>query len=133
METIMLRKSLYVVLLLSWPMAAYSGPVETLLDTYRQQGAKAFSAGTGETRWTQVNADNKRRSCSDCHGSDLSQVGKHAKTGKRIEPMAPSANPQRLTDVAKIEKWFKRNCKWTWGRACTAQEKGDFLIFLQQQ
>ncbi|MGD8910966.1 MAG: DUF1924 domain-containing protein [Chromatiales bacterium] len=129
----MLKKKHYVVLLLLWPIAAYSGSVETLLDTYRQQGAKQFSAGTGESLWTQVNTENKRRSCSDCHGSDLSQVGKHAKTGKRIEPMAPSANPQRLTDMAKIEKWFKRNCKWTLGRACTPQEKGDFLIFLQQQ
>jgi hypothetical protein len=47
--------------------------------------------------------------------------------------MAPSVNPQRLTDARKIEKWFKRNCEWTWGRACTIQEKGDILRFLQQQ
>jgi hypothetical protein len=55
------------------------------------------------------------------------------KTGKRIEPMAVSVNPQRLGDMAKIEKWFRRNCKWTLGRACTAQEKGDLLSFLRQQ
>jgi hypothetical protein len=129
----MLKKSFYVVLLLLWPMVAFSGPVETLLDKYHQQGAKQFSASKGEAGWTRVTADNNHRRCSDCHGSNLSQVGKHAKTGKRIEPMAPSVNPQRLTDMAKDEKWFKRNCKWTWGRACTSQEKGDFLIFLHQQ
>ncbi|HCS12500.1 MAG TPA: hypothetical protein DIW28_01710, partial [Zetaproteobacteria bacterium] len=44
---------------------------------------------------------------------------------KRIEPMAPSVNPERLTDPAKIEKWFGRNCEWTIGRDCTAQEKAD--------
>jgi hypothetical protein len=129
----MLKKSFYVVLLLLLPMVAYPAAVETLLDKYRQQGAKQFSASKGKARWTQVNTDNNHRSCSDCHGSDLSLVGKHAKTGKRIEPMALSVNPERLTDMAKIEKWFKRNCKWTLGRACTPQEKGDFLIFLQQQ
>jgi hypothetical protein len=128
-----MKKRVYFVLLLILPTVAYSGAVETLLDRYRQQGAKQFSSIEGESRWTQINTENKRRSCSDCHGLDLNHVGKHAKTGKRIEPLAPSANPERLTDMAKIEKWFERNCKWTLGRACTPQEKGDFLVFLQQQ
>lgn len=44
--------------------------------------------------------------------------------------MAPSANPERLTDVRKIEKWFKRNCKWTLGRECSAQEKTDLLLYI---
>ena len=47
--------------------------------------------------------------------------------------MAPSVNPKRLTDRSKIEKWFKRNCKWTLGRECTPQEKGDILTFLLAQ
>ncbi|MEJ2454494.1 MAG: DUF1924 domain-containing protein [Candidatus Thiodiazotropha sp.] len=130
----MLRKRYFYFAALVWmPAIVHSAEVESLLDKYRQQGVEQFSAIKGETRWNLVNGDNSGRSCSDCHGSNLSQVGKHAKTGKRIEPMAPSANPKRLTDMAKIEKWFKRNCKWTLGRACTPQEKGDFLVFLQQQ
>jgi len=36
-------------------------------------------------------------------------------------------------DAAKTEKWFLRNCKWTMGRTCTAQEKGDFLAYFQSQ
>jgi hypothetical protein len=39
----------------------------------------------------------------------------------------------RLTDVASIEKWFLRNCRGTWGRECSAQEKGDLLLFINQQ
>jgi len=55
------------------------------------------------------------------------------RTAKRIEPMAPSVNPERLTDPAKIEKWFGRNCEWTIGRDCTTQEKADFLAFIQSK
>ena len=57
----------------------------------------------------------------------------HPQTGKPIKPLAPSANPQRLTDLREINKWLLRNCKWTLGRECSAQEKGDFLTWLRQQ
>ncbi|MEJ2592211.1 MAG: DUF1924 domain-containing protein [Candidatus Thiodiazotropha sp.] len=132
----MLKRKLIVPVMLLLPMLAQAGAVDSLLETYRQAGAADFSAVQGETRWKQSNVDPKNgqsRSCSDCHTANLKQVGKHAKTGKKIDPMAPSVNPQRLTDAAKIEKWFKRNCNWTLGRACTPQEKGDYLLYLRQQ
>jgi hypothetical protein len=47
--------------------------------------------------------------------------------------MAPSVNAERLTEAKKMDKWFLRNCKWTLGRACTAQEKGDVLMWLRDQ
>ncbi|HEY5789135.1 MAG TPA: DUF1924 domain-containing protein, partial [Gammaproteobacteria bacterium] len=65
--------------------------------------------------------------------SDLRSAGRHLRTRKPIEPLAPSANPRRLTDTAEIEKWFRRNCDWTVGRECTAQEKGDLLAWLRTQ
>jgi hypothetical protein len=46
--------------------------------------------------------------------------------------MAVSANPDRFTDAAKTEKWFKRNCKEVTGAECTPAEKADFVAFLQQ-
>ncbi len=73
------------------------------------------------------------RSCVTCHTADLAQPGRHAKTGKSIEPMAPSVNPERLTDPAKVAKWLGRNCRWTLGRACTAAEKADFLAYIETQ
>jgi hypothetical protein len=118
------------------PVSAQAEPVDSLLSGYQELGAENFSAEAGAAQWQQayVNRPGKdERSCADCHGVDLTQAGKHVKTGKRIEPMAPSVNQKRLQDSAKIEKWFKRNCKWTLGRACTPQEKGDFLSFLRQQ
>ena len=69
-------------------------------------------------------------SCSSCHTQDPSAIGEHAVTGKRIEPLAPTANPERFTRPASVEKWFKRNCNDVLKRACTAQEKGDVLAWL---
>lgn len=116
--------------------AAHASVVDELLAGYLKKGATDFSATRGEEFWKATHPDPENRgtrSCQTCHGSDLHKSGKHAKTGKVIDPMAPSTNAERLTDAKKIEKWFKRNCKWTIDRECTAQEKGDILKFLQSQ
>lgn len=132
----MYRTLLFSAIFLTLPVVASADTVDTLLDGYRQAGANDFSVERGATAWKQSNmqaGSKESRSCQSCHGDDLKQAGKHATTGKKIEPMAPSVNPERLTDAAKIEKWFKRNCKWTLGRDCSPQEKGDYLVYLRQQ
>ena len=73
------------------------------------------------------------RSCTDCHGETPTRAGKHIKTGKVIEPMAPSVNPDRFKNARKTEKWFRRNCNWTFNRECSAQEKSDILSWLSSQ
>ncbi|MBK1702340.1 DUF1924 domain-containing protein [Thiococcus pfennigii] len=73
------------------------------------------------------------RSCVTCHGDDLTKPGRHAVTGKAIEPLAPSVNPERLSDPANVEKWLRRNCRWTLGRECTATEKADFVAYIKTQ
>jgi hypothetical protein len=70
--------------------------------------------------------------CSTCHTTDPAQTGQHAITGKPIKPLTPAANPDRLSDPAKVEKWFTRNCKEVVGRECTAGEKADFIAFLME-
>ncbi|HXF46213.1 MAG TPA: DUF1924 domain-containing protein [Burkholderiaceae bacterium] len=69
-------------------------------------------------------------SCASCHGPAPLAAGKHARTGKQIAPLAPAVHPERFTDAAKIEKWFRRNCNDVLGRECTAIEKGDVLSWL---
>jgi hypothetical protein len=69
-------------------------------------------------------------SCASCHTDNPLGPGRHAKTGKSIAALAPGANPQRFTDAAGAEKWFRRNCNDVLGRACTVQEKGDVLQYL---
>lgn len=115
---------------------AHAGAMEDLLARYKSEGASEFSAERGATMWTKMARDaesGKEINCATCHTQDLRKPGKHEKTGKLIEPLAPSVNPKRLTDTAFIEKWFTRNCKGTWGRLCTPQEKGDFLMFMSKQ
>ena len=68
--------------------------------------------------------------CASCHGAVPTGKGEHAVTRKVIEPMAPVFNPQRFTDAAKVDKWFRRNCKDVLSRECTAREKADVLAWL---
>ena len=58
------------------------------------------------------------------------QAGKHASTGKPISALAPAFNPERFSDAAKTEKWFRRNCRDVADRECTASEKADVLGWL---
>ena len=69
-------------------------------------------------------------SCSSCHGESPTGNGRHASTGKLIEPLAPSFNAKSLTDAKRVDKWFRRNCKDVLGRECTAGEKADVLAWL---
>ncbi len=84
-----------------------------------QRGAEFFRR-TGSGDW----------SCATCHTTQPLNLGSHATTGKSIEPLAPSANSARFTDTAKVEKWFRRNCKDVLGRECSVTEKGDVLAYL---
>lgn len=130
----MKRLLLVATVLFSAPTLAESPAVSQLLSDYRAAGAGAFNADEGKALWAkEVVRDGEKRRCASCHTDDLRAAGKHANTGKAIEPLAPSVNAKRLTDVAEIEKWFGRNCKWTYGRACTPQEKGHLLAYIQTQ
>lgn len=69
-------------------------------------------------------------SCADCHRAPPTTPGRHAGTGKTIAPLAPAANPERFTDTAKVDKWFRRNCKDVLARECSAAEKADVMAYL---
>jgi hypothetical protein len=134
MTRFVLAAALASALALVRPVLA--APVDDLLRQYQAQGGGNFSVAAGERLWESPHADaasGEPRRCALCHTSDLRATGKHAVTGKAIKPLAPSANPERLTDAAKIEKWLERNCKWTLGRPCTPQEKGDVLTMIRSR
>ena len=115
---------------------AETNALDELLNEYSAQAAKAPDAQAGQHLWFKSfsgKGEFARRSCTSCHTENLKQSGRHVKTNKRIEPMAPSVNPKRLIKTREIKKWLKRNCKWTLGRECTATEKANLLAFLKQQ
>lgn len=68
--------------------------------------------------------------CSACHTDDPKNEGKHIETKKPIKPLAPAANPERFTDVQKVEENFAKHCREVYSRDCTASEKGNFLTYL---
>ena len=91
------------------------------------------SAERGKTFFHQRFANNdKMPGCTSCHTDTPTGQGRHAITGKQIRPLAVSANAERFTDPAKVEKWFGRNCKEVVGRACTPAEKADFVAYMSE-
>ena len=107
--------------------ASFSATPQDFLKTYEAQSGKA-SPAKGEQFFNAKHG--KEWSCASCHESPPNHDTKHIVTGKVIKPLAPAANPERFTDVAKVDKWFKRNCNDVLGRECTAQEKADVLSWL---
>lgn len=97
-------------------------------EAFGTPGFQGFSAERGERFFKAKHGG--EWSCSSCHTDNPAAPGKHAKTGKVIEPLAPSANAERFTSPKKAEKWFKRNCNDVLDRVCTPQEKGDVLAYL---
>lgn len=91
-------------------------------------GFAGFSAQRGEQFFKARHGNDW--SCASCHSANPLAQGRHAKTGKVIAPLAPGANPERFTDAASVEKWFRRNCNDVAARPCSAQEKGDILQYL---
>lgn len=98
-------------------LAGYTAAAKMAADPAR--GQKLFTTN-GTKEW----------SCSSCHGNTPTGTGKHASTGKAIQPLAPAANAERFADPAKTEKWFRRNCNDVLGRECSAGEKADVLAWL---
>lgn len=130
----MIKQLVYATLLLS--THALADTPATFTARYAQQvggAVSALSPARGKTLYLSehLTADGTTKSCASCHTADPRQAGK-TRVGKRIEPLAPSANPARFSDAAKVEKWFRRNCMDVLQRECSAQEKGDFIAWLNQ-
>ena len=109
--------------------AADTSPAQQLNHWTAQAGASA-KADRGQALFNQRQGG--EWSCASCHGTPPTAQGKHASTGKAIAPLAPAFNAKAFTDTAKVDKWFKRNCKDVFSRECSAQEKADVLAYLIQ-
>jgi mono/diheme cytochrome c family protein len=95
-------------------------------------GFHASAARGAEFFARKFGVSEKMPNCATCHTDNPAQPGQHAITGKTIKPLAPVANADRLSDPAKVEKWFTRNCKEVVGRECSPGEKADFVAFLAE-
>jgi len=103
---------------------------EAQLQKWNETAGEVGQAGRGQTFFTQKHGN--EWSCASCHGNPPTTHGRHADTGKTLKPLAPTVNPQSLTDQSRIDKWFRRNCKDVLKRECTPMEKADVLAWLIQ-
>ena len=117
---------LVFVFLLAANMSFAASP-QDLLTAYEAKSAKAVPA-RGEKFFNAKHG--KEWSCASCHDSLPNHETKHIVTGKVIQALSPVRNSARFSDLAKVEKWFKRNCNDVLGRECEAQEKADVLSWL---
>jgi len=124
-----LRSALLAAAALIAPMAdVHAASALDQLAAYQAAAGVRADAARGQAFFT--TRQGREWSCSSCHTAMPTAGGKHASTGKAIEPLAPAAHAQRFTDVAKTEKWFRRNCNDVVGRECSAAEKADVLAWL---
>jgi hypothetical protein len=115
-----MKWTLYLTLVAMATILAASAAVASspLLTGYEAEARKidpsfkGADAGRGRAFYLleHTHGDGSRLSCASCHGVDPRASGK-TRANKVIAPMAASANPQRFTDPAKVEKWFTRNCR----------------------
>lgn len=116
-------------------LALHTGPARAADTTPSAQlarfSAEAQAPGNAERgRQFFTSRQGGKWSCASCHGETPLAAGKHASTGKSIDPLAPAANAQAFTETAKVDKWFRRNCKDVAKRECTASEKADVMAYL---
>lgn len=122
----MLQK--FFTLLLFASLQAMAATPAELLAGYTAQAGQPANASKGEAFFKASHGQEWQ--CSSCHGKLPVSGGRHAITDKSIEPLAPAFNAKRFTDSAKVEKWFRRNCKDVLARECTVAEKADVLAWL---
>jgi hypothetical protein len=122
-----MRQKLFAFLFFVSAHAFAVTPAE-LLAGYAAQAGQSANPVRGEAFFKA--SQGQEWQCTSCHGKSPMVGGRHASTDKPIEPLAPAANPKRFTDSAKVEKWFRRNCKDVLARECTATEKADVLAWL---
>jgi hypothetical protein len=125
MESIM-RRFIFPLVLFSSP--AFAETPQDFLARFQKESGSIASAERGARFYKATHGNDW--SCASCHTENPAATGRHAKTDKIIKPLAPAANPERFSDTAKVDKWFRRNCNDVLGRECAAGEKADLLAFL---
>lgn len=131
----MIKRIAWAGLMLLSAHASADSPASFMARYAQEAGVAvtALSPARGEVlyRSEHPGKNGAMQSCASCHTANPKQAGQ-TRVGKRIEPLAPAANPARFTDAAKVEKWFRRNCTDVLARECSAQEKGDFIAWMNQ-
>jgi len=137
-----MKKISFVLLsLFSFTSISAQADVAGAEEAARNYGASAkklnpkstLSAKAGRAFYTKKVVDrfnSKDVSCSSCHTDNPASEGKHKETGKPIQPLAPSVNPERFSDASKTERNFSKHCRDLYKKDCSDQDKGDYVTYL---
>lgn len=101
-----------------------------ILAGYAAKAGSPPSAERGQKFFTQKWKGNLFESCAECHTLMPTGRGRDQTSEKPMTALAPAANPKRFTDAARVENYFRLNCKDVVGRECSAQEKADVIAWL---
>ena len=130
MNTITAVRALALAALCAIGLAAQAADTTAALQLQRWQTEAGAPGNAGRGKAFFVTRAGSDLSCASCHGEVPTAQARHASTGKTIAPLAPAFNAERFTDTAKVDKWFRRNCRDVLGRECSAVEKADVMAFL---
>jgi cytochrome c peroxidase len=116
-------------------LATYGNQVKEDNKYLKSKGAKTydkpFTAEAGRAFYTERRTyQSNEYTCSTCHTDDPKKDGKHKESKKPIKPLAPSVNPERFMDAAKVEREFREHCMDVHGRDCHPYEKANFIAYL---
>ena len=126
-------KLMPALLVLTFSPPLWAATPAQFVAQYSAEAGAGFSADAARGRAFAARnhgVSEKLSSCFACHTDNPRVPGRHAVTGKAIDPLSPATQPERFTDAKKVEKWFKRNCKEVVGRACTPAENADFIQYV---
>ncbi len=133
----MRRYTLVLITLVAFakePNTEVKAYLETLATEVKKENPnfKNFDVKRGEQIFTSKHIGKKGSeiACISCHNSDLTTSGKNVNTSKIIEPLAPSVNSNRISDVKEVQKWLKRNFGDVYNREGSSLEKGDVLVYI---
>ncbi|HCI52260.1 MAG TPA: hypothetical protein DE312_02835 [Gallionella sp.] len=130
-----MKKASYLLLalfgLISFSAQADVTTAEQAAKQYSLFAKSTLSADDGKEFYTRKQmVKGKDLACSTCHTDNPANKGKHNESGKEIQPMAPSANPKRFSDLNESAKGFTKHCKQVYGKDCSAKDKGNFIAYV---
>lgn len=116
------------------PMQEYIGQLKAEAKNI-DPAFKDFDSKRGKEIFTSkhIGKKGKEVSCTSCHNLDLTQAGKNIFTNKRIKPLSPTANKERLISVKEVKKWLRRNFRDVYLKEGNAIQKGDVLYYINSK
>jgi len=137
----MKKRVLFLLVPLSVFASSFNPQMQGYIDNLKVEAKKNnpnfvdFSAKRGEQIFTTSHIGKRGEpiSCTSCHSLNLKNKGKNVHTNKVLEPLAPSVNTKRLSEVKNVKKWLRRNFNDVYIKEGSALQKGDVLYFINSK